>query len=153
MRCYYYWKNNQYRNTRFASIKFALFKSCHLHVSSRILQWFGKLSQWNRHIDGRTFQSGLRFQTGWSSLRLSCKRPLTLYLLKIIANTNKYLQSDWVRRVKYWLYLYAVFNIYTLLLIYKKSTFDFRSGKIEMCSLKTGTAAVDPRHLKVEVAN
>ena len=153
MRCYYYWKNNQYRNTRFAWIKFGLFKSCHLRVSSRILLWFGKLSQWNRHIDGRTFQSGLRFQTGWSSFRLSCKRPLTLYLLKIIANTNKYLQSDWVRRVKYWLYLYSVFNIYTLLLIYKKSTFDFCSGKIEMYSLKTSTAAVDPRHLKVEVAN
>ena len=38
------------------------------------------------------------------------------YLLNVIANTKKYLQSDWVRGVQYWLYLHSVFNIYTLLL-------------------------------------
>ena len=33
-----------------------------------------------------------------------------------IANTKKYLQSDWLRGVQYWPYLYSVFNICTLLL-------------------------------------
>ena len=56
----------------------------------------------------------------------------------IIANMKKYLQSDWLRVVQYWPYLYSVFNICTLLLKKNKnSTFDFRSGKIEMYSLKT----------------
>ena len=59
------------------------------------------------------------------------------HILNIIANTKKYLQSDWLRRVQYLPYLYSVFNICTLLLNKKKSTFDFRSGKIEMRSLKT----------------
>ena len=35
---------------------------------------------------------------------------------KLISNTKKYLQSDWVRGVQYYPYLYSVFNIYTLLL-------------------------------------
>ena len=51
---------------------------------------------------------------------------------------KKYLQSDWLRVVQYWLYLYSVFNNCALLLKKNKnSTFDFRSGKIEMYSLKT----------------
>ena len=50
---------------------------------------------------------------------------------------KKYLQSDWLRGVQYWPYLYSVFNICTPLLNKKKSTFDFCSGKIEMYSLKT----------------
>ena len=37
-------------------------------------------------------------------------------VIVIIANAKKYLQSDWVRGVQYWPYLYSVFNIYTLLL-------------------------------------
>ena len=60
-----------------------------------------------------------------------------LTIIAIIANTKKYLQSDWLRGVQYWLYLYSVFNICTPLLNKKKSTFDFCSGKIEMYSLKT----------------
>ena len=57
----------------------------------------------------------------------------------LIANTRKYMQSDWLRGVQYWPYFYSVFNICTLLLNnnFKKSTFDFRSGKKEMYSLKT----------------
>ena len=61
-------------------------------------------------------------------------------IMVFIAGTKKYLQSDWVRGVQYWPYLYSVFNICTYLLNNynkKKSTFDFRSGKIEMYSLKT----------------
>ena len=58
----------------------------------------------------------------------------------IIAYTKKYLQSDWLRGVQYWLYLYSVFNICTLWLNKKKyTTFKFRSGKIEMHSLKTNS--------------
>ena len=36
------------------------------------LVYFG--SQCKRALNGTTFQSGLRFQTGLSSLRVSCKR-------------------------------------------------------------------------------
>ena len=61
-------KNNQYCNIRFTSIKFLLITSYDLRVSKRILLCFGKLSQWNHHVKETTFQSGLRFRTGWSSL-------------------------------------------------------------------------------------
>ena len=54
-----------------------------------------------------------------------------------MANTKKYLQSDWVRGVQYLPYLYSVFNICTLLPNKKKSPFDVRSGKIETYPLKT----------------
>ena len=57
-----------------------------------------------------------------------------------MVNTKKYLQSDWVRAVQYWPYLYSVLNICTLSINKKKqknTTFEFRSGKIEMYSLKT----------------
>ena len=53
----------------------------------------------------------------------------------IIAYTKKYLQTDWVRGVQYWPYLYPVFNIFYSFT--KKSTFEFRSGKTEMHLLKT----------------
>ena len=36
--------------------------------------------KWNCHVNGTTFQSGLRFQTGLSSLRVSCKRAHTEHL-------------------------------------------------------------------------
>ena len=45
-----------------------------------VLPLFGKLPQWNLHVNchvsGRTFQSGLRFETGLSLLQVSCKRTL-----------------------------------------------------------------------------
>ena len=34
----------------------------------------------NCHVNGTTFQSGLRFQTGLSSLQVSCKRALIVQL-------------------------------------------------------------------------
>ena len=59
-------------------------------------------------------------------------------IIFVIAYTKKYLQSDWLRGVQYWPYLYSVFNICTLWLNQKKNTtFEFRSGKLEMYSLKT----------------
>ena len=45
-----------------------------------------------------------------------CMSICNCVLLAVIANTKKYLQSDWLRGVQYWLYLYSVFNICTLLL-------------------------------------
>ena len=49
-------------------------------MCNRVLLLFWKLPQWNLHVNchvnGMTFQSGLRFQTGLSSLRVSCKRAL-----------------------------------------------------------------------------
>ena len=59
-------------------------------------------------------------------------------VITVIAYTKKYLQSDWLRGEQYWPYLYSVFNICTLWLNKKKNaTFEFRSEKIEMYSLKT----------------
>ena len=59
----------------------------HLHMCNRVLLLFKKLPQWNLHINchvnGTAFQSGLRFQTGQSSLRVSCKRALRKGVLKI----------------------------------------------------------------------
>ena len=37
----------------------------------------------NCHVNGTTFQSGLRFQTGLSSLRVSCKRALNVLVQNI----------------------------------------------------------------------
>ena len=42
-------------------IRLALIKIYHLHMSSRVLQWFLKLPQWNLHVNGTIFESGLRF--------------------------------------------------------------------------------------------
>ena len=58
---------------------------------------------------------------------------------RVIAYMKKYLQSDWLRGVQYWPYLYSVFNICTLRLNKKKKNtiFVFRSGKIVIYSLKT----------------
>ena len=68
--CCYCLKNNQSCN-----ICFTLIKRYHLHMCKRVLHFFGKLPQWNLyvncHVNG-TFQSGL------SSLRVSCKRDLSL---------------------------------------------------------------------------
>ena len=61
-------------------IKFALIKRYYLHMCNRVLLLFGRLPHWNLHVNchvnGTTFQSGLRFQTGLSSLWVSCKRAL-----------------------------------------------------------------------------
>ena len=51
----------------------------------------------------------------------------------LIPNRKKYLQSDWVRGIQYWPYLYSAFNIYNLLLNNSKKN----KRKIEMYSLKT----------------
>ena len=51
-------------------------------MCNRVFLLFGKLSPWNlhvnSHVNGTTFQSGLRFQTGLISLRVSCKHVLTV---------------------------------------------------------------------------
>ena len=81
-----------------ALIKFALIKRYHLHMCNRVLLLFGKLPQWNLHVNchvnGTTFQSGLRFQTGLSSLRLSCKRALTVYMENLLRFEIS-LRSNW----------------------------------------------------------
>ena len=54
-------------------------------MCNRALLLFGKMPQRNFYVNchenGKTFQSGLRFQTGLSSLRDSCKRALKHLLL------------------------------------------------------------------------
>ena len=60
-----------------------------------------------------------------------------IYIYIYIAYMKKYLQSDCLRGVEYCSYLYSVYNICTPWLNKKKNaTFEFRSGKIEMYSLK-----------------
>ena len=53
-------------------------------MCNRVLLLFGKMPQRdlyvNCHVSGTTFQSGLRFPTGLSSLRVSCKRALKHYV-------------------------------------------------------------------------
>ena len=98
-----------------------LFAMCKLHVQIQIKVVISFFSN-----DSNSFLSNLLFTLGTS-----------IPILIIIANTKKCLQSDWVRGVQYWSYLYSAFNICTLWLNKKKSAFDFRSGKIEMYSLKT----------------
>ena len=60
------------------------------------LPLFGKLPQWNLHanchVNGTTFQSDLRFQTGLSSLRISCKRALNGNSKKQLRRKN----SSWI---------------------------------------------------------
>ena len=56
-------------------------------MCNRFLLLFGKMPQWNFYVNFRvnetTFQSVLRFQTGFSSHWFSCKRALKLRFLKI----------------------------------------------------------------------
>ena len=51
-------------------------------MCNRVLLLFGKMSQRNLyvncHVNSMRFQSGLRFHTGLNSLRVLCKRALTL---------------------------------------------------------------------------
>ena len=51
---------------------------------NRVLLLFGKLPQWNLnvnyHVNRKTFQISLRFQTGLSSLWVSCKCALKVVL-------------------------------------------------------------------------
>ena len=53
-------------------------------MCNRALLLFGKSPQWNLHVNchvNRTIsQSGLRFQTGLSSLRVSCNRALNCHV-------------------------------------------------------------------------
>ena len=64
---------------------------------------------------------------------------LVIFLKYLFANTEKYLQSDWLRGVKYWPYLYSFFNICTLCKQEenKQSETHLISVKIEMYPLKT----------------
>ena len=55
----------------FASIRLALIKRYHLRICNRILLWFVKLRHWNRYVNRTTFESCLRYQTGFSSLQVS----------------------------------------------------------------------------------
>ena len=116
---------------------------------------YGNLDYWSRDLLNFSFlEKGLgivfpsHFMYDFSTKTSLCSSswpnfivwlPLLLEILGIIACTKKYLQSDWLRGVQYWPYLYSVFNICTLWLNKKKenTTFEFRNGKIEMCSLKT----------------
>ena len=94
--------NNHQHNICFALIKFALIKRYHLHMCNRVLLLFGKLQQWNIHVNCHVnwtaFQSGFRFQTGLSSLRVSCKRVLGTVFRKI---SPVMLQSDLIFSYNY----------------------------------------------------
>ena len=79
-----------------ALIKSALIKRYHLDMCNSVFLLFGKLPQWNLHVNchvnGTTFQSGLRFQTSLSSLWVSCKRALNE--IYIVSKTVLYLNAD-----------------------------------------------------------
>ena len=73
-------------------------------MCNRILLWLGKLPRWSRrHVSRGTFQSGLRFQTSLSSLRVSCKRTLGVseYWEDInLANICLFIVKNWITRKK-----------------------------------------------------
>ena len=54
-------------------------------------------------------------------------------MISFIANTKKYLQSNWLRRVQYWPYWYSVFSICTL---EREKKIKFDSFTITFESLK-----------------
>ena len=61
-------------------------------MCNRVLLLFGKLQQWNLHVNchvtGRIFRSSLRSKTGLSSLWVSCKR--TLNEIYVVSKTVLY---------------------------------------------------------------
>ena len=67
-----------------------------ISLCNRVLLLFGKLLQWNLHVNyhvnGTTFPGSLRSQTGLSSLRVSCKRALNE--IYIVSKTVLYLNAD-----------------------------------------------------------
>ena len=90
MHCYCCWKNNQYRKICFASIKLAWSMSYHLRMFNRILLWFGKLPQWNRHANGTLFESGLKFQS-WPHWDYQQNNFSKRFSEKSLLKSNKYL--------------------------------------------------------------
>ena len=89
------------------SIKFTLIKRYHSHICNRVLLLFGKLPQWslhvNCHVNRTTFQSGLRFQTGLSLLRVSCKRALKVKKIKVSVTIAIIVQYA-LNMSKFWLW-------------------------------------------------
>ena len=61
-----------------------------ISLCNRVLILFGKLPQWNHHVSCHV--NGTTFQTGLSSLRVSCKR--TLNEIYIVSKTVLYLNAD-----------------------------------------------------------
>ena len=74
----------------FPSVKLTLIK---WYMCNRALLLFGKSRQWNFHVNCHVnktrFQSGLRFQTGLSSLRVSCKLALINMLFTLWVKLNE----------------------------------------------------------------
>ena len=72
-------------------------------MCNRALPLFEKLPQWNLHVNchvnGTTFQSGLRFQTGLSSLRVSCKLPLICDNKMYRGSHSEVFQGESVREI------------------------------------------------------
>ena len=105
-------------------------------MCNRVLLLFGKMPQWglyvNCHVNGTIFQSGLRCQTGLSSLRVSCKRTLrTLFweceIFVLVINSLKSLSAGHTKiffiQTFYVLFIllnYEMFHIFMELIIRKK---------------------------------
>ena len=100
-------------------------------MCNRALLLFGKMPQRNLyvncHVNGTRFQSALRFQTGLSSLRVSCKRALSVDGSKQgILNSFK---RDLAKRIYIKLGVYEflnihIFNWYKALYSASSSTFQ-----------------------------
>ena len=73
-------------------------------MCNRVLLLFGKLPQWNLHVNchvnGTTFQSGLRFQTGSSSLWVSCKRAVSSGLFSTRVPTSTLVNYKMIKNQK-----------------------------------------------------
>ena len=122
-------------------------------MCNRVLLFLGKLPQWNLllncHVNGTTFQSGSRFQTGLSSLRVSCKRALILknisvqVLLKMCSWNweelqfirsftftlkNRYFEHHYQKQVK--IYVFTSWLVSFGVCIYMQYFFDVMRNKL-----------------------
>ena len=74
-------------------------------MCNMVLLLFGKLPQWNLHVNchvnGTKFQSDLRFQTGLSLLRVSCKSAHTHYANRYFFHSGNQILKLWSQKQIY----------------------------------------------------
>ena len=98
---YYHWYS-QKKLRKFQQFQFRSFPfSCMSYMKSE------NCRNWNCTWKGKTAELKL---LKFPQLLLT----VSVIMFTVIANTKKYLQSNWLRGVQYWPYLYSVFNIFTL---------------------------------------
>ena len=74
------------------------FNSIDFYLSILSIAIICTLPQWNCHVNGTTFQSGLRFQTGLSLLWVSCKHAVRVKMVAPLPSADvKFLLNQKMR--------------------------------------------------------